>query len=84
MAHLEEESAKKEEEADSEDPDGIKGITEEFMLQLARAVRDAQKEEKCYHCSIVEHFIHYCLLVKASRTHSHLNCKEGKVFKKGV
>ena len=52
VAHLEEESADKEECADSEDPDGIKDIMEEFIVCLATAVKDAQQEEKCcYHCS---------------------------------
>ena len=45
MVHLEEESADKEECIDSEDPDGIKGITKEFIAHLARAVKDAQQEE---------------------------------------
>ena len=35
VAHLEEESANKEECVDSEDPDGIKGITKEFIVHLA-------------------------------------------------
>ena len=52
----------------SEDPNGIKGVTEEFIVPLIRAVKDAQQEEKCcYHCSSPEHFIHECPLVKASR-----------------
>ena len=77
LVHLEEESAKKDEGVDSEDPDGIKGITEEFMVCLVRAVKDAQKEEKCcYDCSSMDHFICDCPLVKASRTDSHLNCEE--------
>ena len=44
LAHLEEEIAKKDEEVDSEDHDSIKGVTEEFMVHLARSVKDAQKE----------------------------------------
>ena len=32
VAHLEEESTDKEECADSEDPDGIEGVTEEFIV----------------------------------------------------
>ena len=46
LVHLEEESTKKEEGAESEDPNGIKGVTEEFIMHLARAVKDAQQEEK--------------------------------------
>ena len=32
LAHLEEESTKREEEKEIEDPDGINGVTEEFMV----------------------------------------------------
>ena len=74
MAHLEQDSADKEESAESDNPDGIKGVTEEFIVCLARAVMEAQQDEKhCYHCSSPEHFICECLLVKASRTATHLN-----------
>ena len=85
MAHLEEESTEKEGGAESEDPNGIEGMTEEFIVYLARAVRDIQQEEKCcYHCSSLEQFIHKCLLVKASRSATHLNWKEGMVPEKGA
>ena len=85
VAHLEEVSADKEECVNSEDPDGIKGITEEFIVCLVRAVKDAQQMQKhCYHCSSPDHFIHDCPLVAASRTDSHLNQKEGMVPKKGA
>ena len=40
VAHLEEESADKEECIDSEDPDSIEGVTKEFIVCLARAVKD--------------------------------------------
>ena len=61
LAHVEEESAKKDEGVDSEDTDGIEGVMEEFMVHLARAMKDVQKEEKyCYHCSSLDHFIHDC------------------------
>ena len=80
VVHLEEESANKEGGAESEDPDGIKGVTEDFIVHPARAVKKAHQEEKhCYHCSSPEHFIHKCPLVKASRTATHLNQKEGMV-----
>ena len=83
MVHLEEEGTNKEGGAESEDPNGIEGVNEEFIVCLARAVKDAQQEEKCcYHCSSPEHFIHECLLVKASRTTTHLNQKEGTVWEK--
>ena len=74
MAHLEEDGGDKEESAKSNDPNGIKGVTEEFIVHLAQAVKEAQQDEKCcYHCSSPEHFIHECPLVKASRTATHLN-----------
>ena len=85
LAHLEEESPKREEEEEIEDPDGIDGIMEEFMVCLAQAVKDAQEEEKhCYHCSSPEHFIHDCLLERASRENTQLNCKEGMASRKGA
>ena len=85
LAHLEEENAEKDEEVESKDPDGIGGVTEEFMGHLVRAVKDAQVEEKCcYHCSSLEHFICNCPLVKTSRKNMYLNCKEGMAPKKGA
>ena len=55
---LEEEDTDKEECTDSKDPDGIDGVIDEFIVCLARAMKDAQQEEKCcYHCSSLEHFI---------------------------
>ena len=85
VAHLAEDRANKEEGAESEDPDGIKGMTEEFIVYLARAMKEAQQEEKCCcQCNSPEHFIYDCLLVKASRTDPHLNQKEGMALKKGV
>ena len=85
VAHLEKEGTNKEEGTGSEDPDGIEGITEKFIVCLARAVKDAQQKEKCcYHCSSLEHFIRDCLLVKASRMNLHWNWKEGMVPQKGV
>ena len=69
VAHMEEDSADKEEGAESDNPNGIEGMTEEFIVHLARAVKEAQQDEKCcYHCSSPECFIHKCPLVKASRT----------------
>ena len=61
LAQLEEEGTNDGEDPESDDPDGIKGVTEEFMVRLARAVKDAQMDEKhCYHCSSPEHFIRNC------------------------
>ena len=78
LAHLEEESAEKDKEMERGDPDGIDRVTEEFMVHLVRAMKDAQVEEKCcYHCSSQDHFIHNCLLVRAWRENTQLNCKEG-------
>ena len=45
MAHLEKEIAYKEEGTETEDPNGIKGVTKELIVQLAKAVKDAQQEE---------------------------------------
>ena len=50
LAHLEEEDTSEDEDPESDDPGRIKGVTEEFMVHLARAVKDAQADEKhCYH-----------------------------------
>ena len=85
LAHLEEENSKGDEEVESKDPDSIKGVTEESMVHLVRAVKDAQVEEKCcYHCSSPKHFICDCLLVRASRDNVQLNHKEGMASAKGV
>ena len=55
------------------------------MVQLARAVKDAQVAEKhCYHCSSPEHFIHNCLLMKPTRDKKQLNGKEGMATMKGA
>ena len=59
--HLEEEVSDEEVGTEREDPDGIKSVTEEFILCLARAVKEAQKDEKyCYYCSSTDHFVHEC------------------------
>ena len=68
LAHLEEESTNIKEEEEMEDPDGIDGVMEEFMVHLAWVMKDAQVEEKhCYYCSSPKHFIHSCLLVRAPK-----------------
>ena len=80
-----EEDAGDDEDPKSDDPDGIKGVTEEFMVWLARAVKDAQMDEKCcYHCSSPEHFIHNCPLMKTARDKKQLNRKEGMATMKGA
>ena len=85
LAQLEEEEANDSEDPESDDPDGIMGVMEEFMVQLARAVKDVQADEKhCYHCSSPEHFIHNCLLMKTSRDKNQLNRKEGMATMKGA
>ena len=85
LACLEEKSAGRDKEVENEDPDGIDGVTEEFMVCLVGAVKDTQVEETCcYYCSILEHFIHDCPFVKASRENMQLNSKEGMTPKKGV
>ena len=82
LVHLEEESAGRDEEVESEDPDGIDRVTEEFMVHLAKAIKDAQVEERhCYHCSSAECD---CPLVRALRETMQLNCKEGMASEKGA
>ena len=85
VAHLEEEGSDKEVGTESEDPDGIDGMIEEFIVHLVRAMKEAQQDEKhCYHCSSMEHFICEWPLVKASRSATHLNQKEGTALEKGA
>ena len=85
LAQLEEEDTDDGEEPESNNPDGIKGVTEEFMVQLARAVKDAQMGERCCcHCSSPEHFIRNCPLMKTARDKKQLNGKEGTVMAKGA
>ena len=85
LVQLEEEDTDNGEDPESDDPDGIKGVTEEFMVWLARVVKDAQTDKKhCYHCSSPEHFICNCLLMKTARDKKQLNGKEGTVMMKGA
>ena len=85
LVHLEEEGAKRDEEVESKDLDSINGVTEEFMVCLVRAMKDAQVEEKsCYHCNSPRHFICHCLLVRALRSNAQLNHKEVTASRKGV
>ena len=67
LAHLEEEGTKRDKEEEIEDPDGMDRVMDEFMVCLVQAMKDAQVQEKCYHCSSPKHFIHDCPLVRASR-----------------
>ena len=58
---------------------------EEFMVRLARVVKDTQTDEKCcYHCTSPEHFIRNCLLMKTTRDKKQLNRKEGMAMMKGA
>ena len=85
LTQLEEEGANNSEGPESDDPGGIEGVTEEFMVRLDRAVKDAQVDEKrCYHCSSLDHFVHNCLLMKATRDKKQLNGKEGMEMVKGA
>ena len=85
LAHLEEEDTGGNEDQDSDNPSRIEGVTEEFVVCLARVVKDAQADEKCcYHCSSPEHFICNCLLIKTSRKNKQLNGKEGMATQKGA
>ena len=83
LVQLEEEDTDDSEAQESDEPDGIKGVMEEFMVWLARAMKDAQMDEKhCYHCSGPEHFIRNCLLMKTARDKKQLNGKEGMAMMK--
>ena len=85
LAQLDEEDTDDGKDPDSIDPDGIKGVTKDFMFWLARAVKDAEMDEKCcYHCSSSEHFIHNCPLMKTARDKKQLNGKEGMATMKGA
>ena len=85
LAQLDEEGIDEGKDQESDDPDGIEGVTEEFMVRLARAVKDAQKDEKCcYHCNSPDHFICNCPLMKTVRDKKQLNGKEGTVTMKGA
>ena len=85
LAQLEEEGTDNGKDLESNDPDGIKGVTKEFMVWLARAVKDAQTDEKhCYHCSSPEHFIRNCPLMKTTRDKKQLNGKERTAMVKGA
>ena len=85
MAHLEEEEVDDDKDPESDDPGGIKGMTEEFMVWLVRAVKDTQADKKCcYHFSSPKHFICNCPLMKTSRDKKQLNGKEGMASMKGA
>ena len=85
LAQLNEEGIDEGEDQESDDPNGIEGVTEEFMVWLARAVKDTQKDEKCcYHCNSPDHFIHNCPLMKTIRDKKQLNGKEGMAMMKGA
>ena len=85
LAHLDEEDTGDDEDQESDNPGRMEGVTEEFIVCLARAVKDAQADEKCcYHCSSPEHFIHHCPLIKTSREKKQLNGKEGTALTKGA
>ena len=85
LAQLEEEDTDDGEEQESDDPNGIEGLIEEFMVWLARTVKDAQMDENhCYHCSGPEDFICNCPLMKTARDKKQLNGKEGTAMMKGA
>ena len=85
LAQLKEEEADDGKDPESDDPSGTEGVMEEFMVQLARVVKDAQVDEKCcYHCSSPEHFICNCPLMKTPRDKKQLNGKEGMAIMKGA
>ena len=84
MVHLKEKSANEEEGVNGKDSDGIEGMTKEFIIHLARAVKDTQQTEKhCYHYDSPDHFIRDCPQLAEMKTGSSLNWKEGMVPRKG-
>ena len=67
------------------DPNGIEGVTGEFIVCLARVAKETQKDKnQCYYWSSMDHFICECPLVKASRSATHLNWMEGITPEKGA
>ena len=85
LAYLDKEDVDDGKDPESDDPGGIEGVTKEFMVQLARAVKDAQADENCcYYCSSSDHFICNCLLMKTFRDKKQLNGKEGTALTKGA
>ena len=83
LAHLEEEGAGRDKVKGKDDSERINGVTGEFMVHLARAVKDTQTEEKhFYPCSSPEHFIRNYPLMKTLREKLQLNSKEGMALKK--
>ena len=85
MAQLEEEDADDGDDLESDNPNGLEWVMEECKVQLTRAVKDAQMDEKhCYHCSSPEHFICDCPLMKTARDKKQLNGKEGTAMAKGA
>ena len=85
LAQLDEEDADDGKDPESDDPDRIEGVTKDFMVWLARAVKDAQMDEKhCYYCSSSKHFIRNCPLMKTARDKKQLNGKEGMAMMKGA
>ena len=85
LVKLEEEDTDKVEDQESDDPDGIERMMEDFMVWLARVVKDTQTDEKyCYHGSSPEHFIRNCPLMKTARDKKQLNRKEGMAMVKGA
>ena len=78
LVHLEGEETDDGKDPESDDPGGIKGVMEEFMVQLASAVKDTQSDEKCcYHYSSPKHFICNCPLMKTAKEKKHLMGRRG-------
>ena len=84
MAHLEEKSTNEEEGVDGEDPDGIKDMTKEFIVCLARAVKDAQQIEKHgFHCESPDNYMCNCPWLAGMKADVPLNWKVGTIPRKG-
>ena len=85
VAHLEEVSTNKEECVNSKDPDGIEGITKEFMFALPGQWKMLSRRRSAVITVASQiNFICNFLLVAGSRADLHLNWKERTVPKKGA
>ena len=85
LVHLDEESAEKDEEVESEDPKWYQWGFERVHGAPGKGCEGCPSKEKCcYHCSSLEHFICDYPLVKSLRVNMYLNCKEWMALRKGT
>ena len=84
MVHLQEKGSDKEGGAESGDPSGIEGVTEEFIVCLSRAGNDDQWRRNAATIATAQNILSMNPLVKTSRRATHLNQKEGMAPDKGA